>query len=96
MPGDFLFWDRVVIPLAGMATGLLITLSVIKAIVRWMERRHEARMAGSAAGELEGLRSEMGQLRSQVESLEERLDFAERMLTQERNRRPIESGGREV
>ena len=92
---DFLFWDQVVLPLAGMAVGLFLTLTVIRAVTRGLERRHEARMAAGGSGEGEGLRAEVGQLRSQVESLEERVDFAERMLTQERSRRQIESGGRE-
>ena len=88
---DFLFLERVVIPLAGMATGLIITLSVVKAITRHVERRHEARL-GRAGGDAEGLRAEVQQLRAQVESLEERVDFAERMLTQQRERRELSPG----
>jgi hypothetical protein len=94
-PGDFLFWDQVVIPIAGMVTGLLITLAIIRAVTRQLDRRHEAKLHAGGAGDAEGLRTELGQLRSQVESLEERVDFAERLLTQERNRRPIEPGHRE-
>ncbi|MBI4501617.1 MAG: hypothetical protein HY700_10680 [Gemmatimonadetes bacterium] len=92
---DFLFWNEVVIPLAGMGVGLFITFAIIRAVTKGLERRHEARMAAGGAGEVEGLRAEVGQLRSQVESLEERVDFTERMLTQERSRRQVESGGRE-
>jgi hypothetical protein len=91
--------QEVVVPIAGMVTGLLITLSVIKAGSRMLERRHEARMAAAGGHqhgeEVEQLRSDMGQLRSQVDALEERLDFTERLLTQERNRRQIEPGHRE-
>jgi hypothetical protein len=86
---DFLFWNEVVIPLAGMATGLLLALAGIRAVSRHFERRHEARLH---QGDGQGLREEVQQLRSQVESIEERLDFAERLLTQERNRRPLEPG----
>ena len=92
---DFLFWDRVLIPLAGMATGLLITLSVVKAITGALARRHETKMAElghGASGEVESLKGEVGHLRSQLEALEERMDFTERLLTQERNRRQLEQG----
>ena len=89
----FLFFNEVLIPLAGMATGLIITLSVVKAITRQLDRRHDARLAahsGAASGDVEGLRTEVVELRGQVEALEERLDFTERLLTQERNRRQLE------
>lgn len=92
MPFDFLFWNEVVIPLAGMATGLLITLATIRAVARHFERKHEERKLGAAAGADPVLRDELLQLRSQVESLEERVDFTERLLTQERTRRPLEPG----
>lgn len=95
---DFIFWNSVVIPLAGMGVTLVIALSIVKAITRHLDRRHEARLAagsgGTGQGEVEALRSEMGQLRGQVESLEERVDFAERLLTQERSRRQVEPGDR--
>jgi hypothetical protein len=87
----FLFFNEVLIPLAGMATGLIITLSVVKAITRQLDRRHDARLAvHGGGGDVEGLRTEVVELRGQVEALEERLDFTERLLTQERNRRQLE------
>lgn len=92
MPFDFLFWNEVVIPLAGMATGLFITLAVIKAVARHLERRHEERKLGAGPGGDGALQDEVHQLRSRVESLEERVDFTERVLTQERARRPLEPG----
>lgn len=88
---SFVFWDQVVVPLAGMATGLIITLAIVKAIARHLERRHEAKGA-PAGGDVDGLRVEVRELRGQVESLEERVDFAERLLTQERARRELERG----
>ena len=95
----FLFWHDVAIPIAGMATVLLIALSFIRAGSRMLERRHEARMAASGGDhgeEVEQLRGELGQLRSQVDALEERLDFTERLLTQEKARRQLEPGSRET
>ena len=91
----FIFFNEVLIPLAGMATGLIITLSVVKAITRQLDRRHDARIAAHSSaggGDVDGLRNEMVELRGQVEALEERLDFTERLLTQERNRRQLEGG----
>ena len=94
----FLFWHEIAIPMAMTLAGLITALSVIKAASRALERRHELRMAASGEGD-EGarqLRTEVGELRSQLEALEERVDFAERMLTQERARRQVEPGGRET
>lgn len=93
MPFDFVFWNSVVIPLAGMATGLFITLAIIRVVSRQLDRRHEARMAGGGSTQdTEALRAELQQLRTNVEALEERVDFAERLLTKERAQRPLEQG----
>jgi hypothetical protein len=92
VPIDFLFWNEVVIPLAGMATGLIITVTLIRVVARHYERRHEAAFRGAAGGSADDVRAELRTLRGQVESLEERMDFAERVLTQERARRPLEPG----
>jgi len=91
---SFIFWQNVVLPLAGMAMGLFITLTVIRVVARQLDRRHEVRMAGAGvpAGQADELRTELQQLRTHVEALEERVDFAERLLTKERARRPIEGG----
>ena len=90
---EFLIWREVAIPLAACATVLLLGLSVVKAISRGFERRHQERMASHGGdGDVENLRADLGQLRSHVEALEERLDFTERLLTQERQRRQLEPG----
>ena len=70
------------IPFAGMATGLVITLSVVRLIHRFIDRR-------DAGGTDEELRNEVQALRDQVETLEERLDFAERLLARGTGRAPI-------
>lgn len=72
------------IPLFGMATGALFMVGVYKIIVRWLDRGRR--------GDASGLADEVAQLREEVEALrevngrvlelEERLDFAERLLAQ--------------
>ncbi|MBI2074120.1 MAG: hypothetical protein HYT81_13985 [Gemmatimonadetes bacterium] len=71
----------------GMVTGLLA--SVVRTVGRSLERKH-----GAATGELPQLRAEVDALRIEVAEqqdlrqrlldLEERLDFAERLLARER------------
>lgn len=85
---DFVFWNEVIIPLAGMATGVVI-VTIIAGIVR------HARQAGAnpaEAGEAKALRAELESLRSHVEAIEERLDFAERLLIKERGREQVGPG----
>ncbi|HWP36182.1 MAG TPA: hypothetical protein VNL18_01390 [Gemmatimonadales bacterium] len=87
---DFLFWNQVVIPLAGMAVGVILGLPIIKAIVRRIERRPDE-LAGV---ESQALRAELAELKRRLETvdelagrvgeIEERMDFAERLLTQQR------------
>lgn len=92
---DFLFWNEIIIPLAGMAlTGILIVvvgLPLVKALVRRIESK------GAAAGDAEvaALRAEVAELRQRLDGmaeLEERVDFAERLLTQQRERPPLRAG----
>ena len=93
---DFIFWNEIIIPLAGMAlTGILIVvvgLPLVKALVRRIEGK------GAAAGDAEvaALRAEVAELRQRLDGmaeLEERVDFAERMLAQQRQARPLGPAG---
>lgn len=79
-------WD-LLIPLAGMASGVILILPIIRAGTRYLER-----LSGGSQGghELDVLREELDAVRERLEAvesgdgrlaeLEERLDFAERML----------------
>ena len=79
-------WD-LLIPLAGMATGLIILMPIIRAVTRYLDRQGR----GSGSHEVSELREELNALRDRfgtaeaiderLTELEERLDFAERMLT---------------
>ncbi|HEX9580741.1 MAG TPA: hypothetical protein VF970_06515 [Gemmatimonadales bacterium] len=91
MPTDFLFWNEVVIPLAGMAVGVILGLPIIKAIVRRIEQKPSGEFG---AAEAAALRVEVSELRRRFDAIEdvtgrlsdmeERLEFAERLLTRQR------------
>lgn len=97
---DFLFWNQVVIPLAGMAVGVILGLPIIKAIVRRIEHKPTADLR---AAETEALRAELAELRQRLDAvedlsgrlgdMEERLEFAERLLTQQRQGGQLPAGG---
>lgn len=77
----------VLIPLAGMATGGLFMFGVYKLLTRWMELRHQRGAGTLPSEELRELELEVAELRGlpdRVAELEERLDFAERLLAQHR------------
>lgn len=80
------------IPLFGMLTGTLITVMLIFGVVKVMHgpvgTALSRRLQGRAGAEDEELRLEVGYLRDQVEDLgrqlaetQERVDFAERLLS---------------
>jgi hypothetical protein len=83
------------IPLGGIALGGLFLVGVYKLLARWMDR---SRLGGSAAlsEEVARLREEVDVLRDvsqRVAELEERLDFTERMLSQQREPGRLARGG---
>lgn len=92
--------NNVIFPMIGMGMGVLFMVGVYKTVNRWLDRRHERALTG--AGGNPRLLEEVEQLRERVEALEEanlrvqefeeRLDFAERMLTQQRERPPLRAG----
>lgn len=91
--------ENVIFPLVGMGMGVLFMVGVYKTVNRWLDRRHERGVA--QVGGSPWLQGEVAQLRERVEALEdvvvrvqefeERLDFAERLLTQQRER-PLRAG----
>ncbi len=86
---DWLWIRNVVFPLLGMGMGVLAMALVYKTINRHLDRRHEREMAsgsGAVLHEIEdvGARIEVLELGVQrLQELEERIDFTERMLTQQ-------------
>lgn len=96
---EILIWNQVILPLIGVAVCLILGLPIVRAIVRRMDRKR----ARADEQEVVTLRSEVLDLRQRLESLEEagqrvaeleeRVDFAERMLAQHRQARPLAPGG---
>jgi hypothetical protein len=85
------FWiQNVVFPIIGMGMASFVLFGVYKTVNKVLDRRHEARLhtAGGPVPELvRRLEQRVTDLEGQVErvqELEERLDFAERMLAQQR------------
>ena len=79
------FWFLV--PLGGMAVGALFMVGVYRLVVRWIDRRHGTPLPEGTREELEELRRQVAaveELPERVSELEERLDFAERLLAQQR------------
>ena len=88
------------VPIAGMATGILLLLPVVRATVRIVEKK----ISGSGEHqELQTLRDEIRMVHERLDrveyvddrmsELEERLDFAERLLARQRDVPRVEGGG---
>ena len=82
--------ERVLVA-AGVVVVFTLLFTVVVPIGRALVRRMEGRGPDSGVGELEEIRSRLQQLEARearVAELEERLDFAERLLTREREALP--------
>lgn len=91
---DFVWVQNVVFPLILMGMGGFALFGVYRTVNRVLDRRHESRSVGGA----EDLRAELRRLEDRIlvledstqrlQELEERLDFAERMLAKQ-GQRPL-------
>lgn len=78
------------IPFAGMATGVIIFVTVARAIRHWVDRHYDQAGSGGASLEptvtrLEERVAMLEEVVGRMHDLEERMDFAERVLTRERD-----------
>lgn len=88
--------QNVVLPILGMGLGGLFMFGVYRTVNRWIDRRHEREMA--ARGQfptpaLERLQERVEALEDvayRVQELEERVDFAERVLARGRGAERLE------
>lgn len=90
MPPDL--W--VLVPLGGMGVGALFMVGIYKIVTRWIDRRQGTPLPEGSREELDDLRRQVAaldELPQRVAELEERLDFAERMLAQH-TQRPMLGG----
>lgn len=89
--------EGLIVPIAGMLTGIILGLPLIRALVRHIERQ----AVGGGEPPDEALRAEVQELRQRIEAmddvrerltdLEERQEFTERVLA--RQRQPGALGG---
>jgi hypothetical protein len=95
------FWiQSVVFPILGMGMGAFFLYGTYRVVMRAIDRKHEREMAGRSALSAEELQQLHGRLETlddmslRVQDLEERLDFAERVLTRDRDRGQLGRGER--
>jgi len=93
---DWVWVQNVVLPIIGMGMGTFVLFGVYRLANKFLDRRHEARLAATGQGvgeEVQRLQQRVEQLEEKVyhwEELEERLEFAERMLAHHAQRPLIE------
>ena len=91
----------VLVPLAGIAMVAVLGTQVVRAVAAAIERKNAARGGGDVAAlraEMEEMRARMDTLEDQstrLAELEERLDFTERLLAQQRERAQLSPGAPE-
>lgn len=89
---DFIWFQNVVLPVLGMGMGAFVLWNVFRIANRALDRKHEREMAlhgGASVRELAQLRDRVEALEDlapRIQEIEERLDFAERVLTSGRGR----------
>ena len=93
-------WEfaNIVIPLAGMATGVVVIVTLGRTVRHWVDT-HYGRKGLSGSNEtradvarLEERVAGLEEVADRVTELEERLDFAERVLSQQRDRDRLAPG----
>ncbi len=95
---DWIWIQQAVFPILGMGGVFFMLFGVYRTVNRVLERRHERAMGGSGGA----LRNEIERLVSRIEvleegaermqELEERMDFTERVLTQQKERDRLAPG----
>ena len=94
---DWLWIQEVVFPLIGMAMGAGVLYGVYRTANRIIDRKMEREgvQGGAGAAEVEQLKvrlEAMEELSYRLHDLEERVDFAERVITQQRERGELPPG----
>ena len=80
------WFQHVAIPILGMGLGLVAMIGIYRTINRMLDRRHERALAEAGGTPREALRDlhqrleELDSVAYRLQELEERVDFAERVL----------------
>ncbi len=88
--------EDILIPIAGMATGIILGLPLIRAFVQLLERKTQGGDVTKLEREVEELRARVEtaeDIRERLLDLEERVDFTERVLTQAKEQQHLGGGG---
>ena len=92
MWSDPMFINNLIIPIAGMLTGIVLGLPVINAVVGIIEHKVGMRASGEdqIAPAMHEVRDQLSAFEERIDhrltDIEERIDFTERVLTQHRDR----------
>jgi hypothetical protein len=92
MPPEAMFVEMVLLPILGMGMGGAVLFGIYRTVNRALERKHERAMldqGGAPQGGVEELQRRVESLEEvayRVQDLEERLDFTERVLAQQKDR----------
>lgn len=96
---DIMLIQEIVFPIFGFILGGGVLFGVYKTLNRHLDRQHQGKLAGGTGSEtralverLEARVEAMEQADRRIEELEERVDFAERVLAQ-REEPPALKGG---
>jgi hypothetical protein len=96
---DPVWIEHVVFPLVMMGMTTLAGVGVYRIVVRWIDRKHERQLVeaqqgagGQDTARLQARVEALEAVAERVQELEERVDFAERLLTQQRERNVLPSG----
>lgn len=86
-----------ILAFTGILAGTVVLTQIIRTIGRLVERKGagtaQAEEVAAVRSELEALRSSVDAMRHQVGEVEERIDFAERLLARERQPDRLPQGG---
>ncbi len=87
---------EIVVPVILFGGGTLVGISfspIGRAIARRMGGGKDEAAEGQALAEVDALREELGAVKTEVGELQERLDFAERLLAKAREKGQLGAGG---
>lgn len=80
--------NQLIIPLAGMATGVIITVGFFRTVRHFIDRKASGSVDADLRAEVADLHARIDALEQggeRVDELEDRLDFAERLLARARS-----------